>query len=78
MALRKKKKDWDTETMRAFNMRMSKENWLFMKQLSAIKGLSMSQIIIDFIEDYKKSLELRKAIVKNSSLVSLTSDDTIV
>lgn len=45
--------------IKCFNMRMPKHLWIFLKHLSATKGISMTDIIIERVDKYKKRLESR-------------------
>ncbi len=53
--------------IKAFNVRLSKELWAFLKKQSAEQEKSMNGIIIKCLEKYKKTREK-----------TLTSSDTVV
>lgn len=46
-----------TEKFKVFNIRMPMESWLFLKNTSARQESSMSEIINDLIDKYKRKLE---------------------
>jgi len=43
--------------LKAFNLRVPKETWLFLKRISAEQEISMTQFVVRCIEDYRKKLE---------------------
>lgn len=40
-----------------FNMRMPRDLWLFLKHSAASQGTSMTDIIVDCLDKYKKKIE---------------------
>jgi hypothetical protein len=56
-----------TQTTKAFQMRMPKDIWLFLKKTAADQERSMMDIILTCVEKYKKRCEKK-----------LTDDDTLV
>lgn len=48
------------EKGKTFNIRISKELWIFLREQSTMQELSMNQIIINRLEKYKAQKEKRK------------------
>ena len=49
--------DKDTIEMKLFNIRMTKEMWRFLKRNSVENEISMTDIINDLLNNYKKRIE---------------------
>ncbi len=52
--MKEKKENTD---LKIFNMRLPKDTWVFLKNLSTEKETSMSDIILGCIEKHKKKIE---------------------
>jgi hypothetical protein len=61
------KKGKSMQEFKAFNLRMPREIWVFLRKQSIVQEKAMNAIILGLIEKYKKSLEKK-----------LTSDDMVV
>lgn len=46
------------ENMKTFNMRITKEMWTFLKHESVNQGCSMTEIVNNCLDKYKKKLDL--------------------
>jgi len=46
--------------LKYFNMRLPKEVWMFLKKSAAAQELSMTDIIVESVDMYKKKLEKKK------------------
>lgn len=47
----------DKEDIKTFNMRMSKDTWMFLKKAAAAQETSMTEIILRCVEKYKRKIE---------------------
>ena len=43
--------------LKTFNLRMPKETWVFLKNYSTSKEISMSEIVLNQVDKYKKRIE---------------------
>lgn len=64
-----------TTNIKPFNVRLPKELWYFLRRHSVDVELSMNQIIVNCMQNYKKKIE--KDLIKNDKS-ELTDDNTMV
>lgn len=43
--------------LKTFNMRMSKDTWLFLKKAAAAQETSMTEIILRCVDKYRRKIE---------------------